>query len=177
MFPAMAQPTTSEPLSKMTVLELTRLVSAQDDRWARILTYAQSTRNPAAPAGIAFFKKTWRPAMTVYFESVVSRYDSAARAPSRVVTWWLDALSNTIYPAARKIGLSDDSFVLPDITIDRPEKPAEPPMVATRGYVGAEAPAPEIGTRIAFAGVGIIFVGMAAYAASARKLSRERSAH
>lgn len=166
----------TEPMSKMTVLELTRLVSAQDDRWAQILTYAQSTRNPAAPAGIAFFKKTWRPAMTTYFENVAAQYDSAAKAPARIVNWWLDALSNAIYPAARKVGLSDNSFVFPDITIDKPGQPAEPPMVATRGQIdriGIEPDGgPDIGTRIAYAGVGIIFVGMAAYASGAHQLYR-----
>jgi hypothetical protein len=174
----MAQPT-SEPLSKMTVLELTRLVSAQDDRWARILTYAQSTRNPAAPAGIAFFKKTWRPAMTVYFESVVSQYDSAARAPERIVKWWLDAMSDTIYPAARKVGLPDSSFVFPDIVIEQsghPATPAGPPMVATRGTVGAEAPpadrGDDVGQKVALGGVGIIFLGMGIYALNARQLAK-----
>ena len=121
-----------EPLSKMTILELTQLVGKQDDRWGNILTYAQSTHNPAAPAGIAFFKKTWRPAMTSYYENVAGRYASDAKAPVRIVRWWLDAMSDVIYPAARKVGLSDQSFLFPDITIEkgRPASPA--PHVA--GY-------------------------------------------
>jgi hypothetical protein len=119
----------------MTVLELTRLITAQDDRWADLLTYAQSTKNPAAPAGIAFFKNTWRRVLTSYFENVVARYDHAGKAPARIVNWVLDTMSNVIYPAARKIGFPDTTFVIPDITIDRPE-PASPPMVATRGQYG-----------------------------------------
>lgn len=148
----MAPITTCEPLSKMKVIELTRLVNDQDDRWGRILTIAQSTKNPAAPAGVAFFKRTWRPAMTSYYENVAGRYDSAARAPERIVRWWLDAMSEVLYPAARRIGLPDSSFVFPDIQIDPPGRPAQPPpaarptsppMVATRGQydravVGAE---------------------------------------
>jgi len=111
----MAQPT--EPMSKMTVLELTRLISAQDSRWGDILTYAQSTKNPAAPAGIAFFKKTWRPVLTIYFESVVARYDSAAKAPAGVVRWVLNTMSEHVFPAARRAGLFEWSFMIPDITI------------------------------------------------------------
>lgn len=122
----------AQPLSKMTVLELTRLVLAQDDRWTKILTYNQSTRNPAAPAGMAFFKKTWRPALTTYFEGVASRYDSAAKAPVSIVTWWLDAMSTVIYPAARKVGFADNTFLFPDITIEQGH-PAPPPTVATLG--------------------------------------------
>jgi len=135
----MAQP--SKPLSKMTILELTRLVLAQDDRWAKMLTYNQSTKNPAAPSGIAFFKKTWRPALTTYFEGVAARYDSAAKAPAAIITWWLDAMSTVIYPAARKVGFSDNTFLFPDITLEQSGQPATPPTVAT---LGAE---PERGQR------------------------------
>ena len=106
-------------LSKMTVLELTRLVSAQDDRWAQMLTYAQSTRHPLAQQGIAFFKRTWRPVMGDYFQSVVARYDSAAKAPLGVVRTVLDKMAEVVYPAARRVGLSDASFLIPDITIEK----------------------------------------------------------
>ncbi|HSX23362.1 MAG TPA: hypothetical protein VLE97_11365 [Gaiellaceae bacterium] len=169
---AMAAPT--EPLSNMTILELTRLLSAQDDRWGDILTYAQSTHHPLAPAGIAFFKRTWRPFMGGYFEHVAARYDSAGKAPSRVVNWVLDTMSNYVFPAARKAGFSDNSFVIPDITIDKPA-PAEPPMVATRGqHIGAEAPDREndVGQKIALGGVGIIFLGMGIYAYNVRRLAK-----
>lgn len=44
-----------------------------------------------------------------------------------------------------------------------------------------EAPArgagPDIGTRIAYAGVGIIFLGMAAYAWNVRQLARDLGHH
>jgi hypothetical protein len=118
-----------EPMSKMTILELTRLITAQDSRWADILTYAQSTKHPLAQQGIAFFKRTWRPVMTEYFENVAARYDSAAKAPMRIVRAVLDKMSDVIYPAARKIGFSDHSFLFPDITI---EKGQPAPQVA--GY-------------------------------------------
>jgi len=109
----------AEPLSKMTVLELTRLMSAQDDRWTQILTYAQSTRHPLAQQGIAFFKNTWRPVMGNYFESVAAQYDSAAKAPLGVVRVVLDKMSDVVYPAARQAGFSDASFLFPDITIEK----------------------------------------------------------
>lgn len=164
--------TPPEPLSTMTILELTRLVSAQDDRWGRILTYAQSTRNPAAPAGIAFFKKTWRQAMTIYFENVAARYDSAAKAPARIVNWWLGAMSDVVYPAARKVGLPDSSFMFPDITIE-PSRPPSPPTVAT---LGAEAPdrgeSAGVGTKIAFAALALGGIGLAIYAHDVHKLER-----
>jgi hypothetical protein len=106
-------------LSKMTILELTRLMSAQDDRWAKILTYAQSTRHPLAQQGLAFFKRTWRPMMGDYFERVAARYDSAAKAPFSVVRAVLDKMSDVVYPAARQAGFSDPSFLIPDITIEK----------------------------------------------------------
>lgn len=109
----------TEPLSAMTILELTRLWSAQDDRWADILTYAQNTRHPLAQRGSAFFKQTWRPAMGDYYQDVAARYDSAAKAPLRVVREVLDKMADVIYPTARAVGFSDRSFVFPDITIER----------------------------------------------------------
>ncbi len=108
-----------EPLSKMTVLELTRLISAQDSRWGDILTYAQSTHHPRAQQGITFFKRTWRPVMGDYFENVVNRYDSTAKAPNSVVRTVLDKMANVVYPAARSAGFSEQSFLIPDITIDK----------------------------------------------------------
>lgn len=182
----MAQPT--EPTS-MTILELTRLLSAQDDRWASILTYAQSTHNPAAPAGIAFFKRTWRPVMSDYYLNIVSQYDSAAKAPSHVVRWVLDKMSNVVYPAARKIGLPETSFVIPDITID---KSAPPTTVAGDLWVryapwqylypqkfhraiGADPKTDArggVGDKIAFAGIGIIFLGIGVYALNAHQLAK-----
>lgn len=159
----------SEPSSAMTVLELTKLMSAQDDRWARILMYAQSTRNPAAPTGIAFFKKTWRAFMGNYYESVVGEYDSAAKVPARVVNWVLDAMADVIYPAARRIGLPDASFVMPDITIER----GQPTTVA--GTETAETD--NVGGKIALVGVGIIFVGMATFAKRTHDLSKAYYGH
>jgi hypothetical protein len=122
----------AEPLTKMTVLELTRLISAQDDRWARILTYAQSTKHPLAPQGIAFFKRTWRPAMGEYYETVAARYDAAAKAPAIVVKYVLDKMADVVYPAARRVGLSDASFLIPDITI---EKGGGSPIVAGQSWM------------------------------------------
>lgn len=119
----------TRPLTKMTILELTRLVSAQDDRWADILTYAQSTRHPLAQQGIDFFTRTWRPLFGDYFENVVARYDPRARAPHGIVVALLDKMSEVVYPAARRVGLTDRSFVFPDITI---EQSGASPVVA--GY-------------------------------------------
>ena len=113
----------------MTVLELTRLMSAQDDRWAAILRYAQST--PLAQQGIAFFKRTWRPVLD-YFENVVGRYDSEAKAPQRVVRVVLDKMSDVVYPAARQAGFLDQSFLIPDITI---EKRGGSPVVAGQSWM------------------------------------------
>ncbi len=103
----------------MTVLELTRLWIAQDDRWSEILTHAQNTRHPLAQQGVAFFMETWRPMYGNYFETVVARYDSAAKAPMRVVRGVLDKMSDVIYPAARRAGFSDRSFVFPDIAVEK----------------------------------------------------------
>jgi hypothetical protein len=122
----------AEPLSAMTVIELTRLFSAQDDRWASILTYAQSTKHPLAQQGLAFFKRTWRPVLGDYFENVVSRYDSAAKAPQRVVRAVLDKMSDVVYPAARQAGFLDRSFLVPDITI---EKQGGAPIVAGHSWM------------------------------------------
>lgn len=110
-------------VSPMTILELTQLVNAQDDRWLKILTYAQSTRHALAPQGISFFKNTWRRAMSDYYQNIVPRYDAAAAAPPQVVKGILDMMSEVIYPAARAAGLTDDSFVFPDITIDGRQTP------------------------------------------------------
>ena len=122
----------SESLSKMTILELTQLWSKQDDRWARILTYAQSTRHPGAAAGIAFFKNTWRRAMGDYYERVAARYAAAAKVPMSVIRDVLDQVAEVIYPAARAVGLSDSSFVFPDITI---EKSGSPAVVAGQSWM------------------------------------------
>ena len=103
----------------MTVLELTRLVSRQDDRWASILTHAQGTRHPGAKAGIAFFHRTWRPVMNDYFQTVAGRYGAQAKVPMQEIRGLLDKMADVVYPAARAIGLPDNSFVLPDITIER----------------------------------------------------------
>ena len=112
--------------SPSTILELNRLVLAQDARWADILTYAQSTRNPAAPAGIAFFRRTWQPVLDDYFQNVAPRYAPEAPVPSGVMNSLLNKMTNVIYPAARRVGLSDRSFLFPDITID----PTSPSTVA-----------------------------------------------
>jgi hypothetical protein len=122
----------AEPLSKMTVLELTRLFSAQDDRWARILTYAQSTRHPRAREGVAFFKNTWRRVMGDYFQDVAARYDSRAKAPNSVVRVVLDKMADVVYPAARQVGLPEESFLFPDITI---EKRGGSPIVAGQSWM------------------------------------------
>jgi hypothetical protein len=112
--------------STMTILELNRLVLAQDARWADILTYAQSTRNPAAPAGVTFFRRTWRPVLDDYFQNVAGRYAPEAPVPSGVMNGLLSRMSNVVYPAARQVGLSDRSFLFPDITLD----PTSPSTVA-----------------------------------------------
>jgi hypothetical protein len=114
----------NEPLSPMTILELTQLVSAQDDRWLQILTHAQSTHHPLAQQGIAFFKNTWRRAMGDYYQNIVNRFDAAAKAPMHVLKDVLDKMADVIYPAARAAGLSDDSFVFPDIMIERRQMPS-----------------------------------------------------
>jgi hypothetical protein len=125
----------------MTILELTQLVNAQDDRWARILTYNQSTRNPAAHVGIAFFKRTWRPALTTYYEGVAGRYEPSLKVPAAIASWWLDALSSVIYPAARKVGFSDNTFLFPDIAIEQSGRPAAPPPAPPNvATLGAEPP-------------------------------------
>jgi hypothetical protein len=149
----------------MTILELTRLLSKQDDRWGDILTRAQSTKNPAAKAGVAFFQQTWRPFMGSYYESVVPRYDGAAEAPAGVVRWVLDTMADVVYPAARKVGFSDRSFVIPDIAIETPS----PPAVA-----GAEPPRDEVGvgTKIAFAALALAGVGAAIYVRDLRRIAR-----
>jgi hypothetical protein len=156
----------AEPTSAMTVLEMTRLLSAQDDRWAGILTYAQSTHNPAAPAGIAFFKKIWRPVMSDYYLNIVSQYDAAVMAPNHVVRWVLDKMADVVYPEARKIGLPETSFVIPDITIEKslPTTIAGDPKTDERGGIG---------DKIAFAGVGIIFLGIGTYALNAHQLAKK----
>jgi hypothetical protein len=112
--------------STMTILELNRLVLAQDARWADILTYAQSTRNPAAPAGVTFFRRTWQPVLDDYFQNVAGRYAPEAPVPSGVMNGLLSRMSNVVYPAARQVGLSDRSFLFPDITLD----PTSPSTVA-----------------------------------------------
>lgn len=176
----MAPSTTSEPLSKMKVIELTRLVSDQDDRWGRILTYAQSTKNPAAPAGIAFFKRTWRPAMSSYYENVAARYDSAAKAPERLVRWWLDALSEVVYPAARRVGLTDSSFVLPDIQIEQqqpappthPVRPASPPMVATRGQYDRPVVGAEDVQRVSLTALDVVVLTMPLWVIALQRAGR-----
>lgn len=162
----------NEPLSAMTVLELTRLLLAQDSRWADIVTHAQNTRNPAAPAGIAFFKRTWRPVISDYFLNVVPRYDSVAKAPARVVTDVLDKMSDVIYPAARKVGFSDTSFVLPDITIERADQ-ARPAVAGARVGIEADSRGKDagIGTKIAFAGFALVGLGLAYYVRDVRKLA------
>lgn len=154
----------------MTILELTRLMSAQDDRWGRILTRAQSAKNPAARPGVDFFQKTWRPFMGSYFESVAARYDSAAEAPARVVRWVLDTMAGVIFPAARAVGFSERSFVIPDITIESTE--AQRPTIATSG---AEAPRDAevgVGTKIAFAALALAGVGAAVYVRDLRRIAR-----
>lgn len=119
----------AEPLSTMTILDLTQLWNKQDDRWSRILTYAQSIHNPAAPAGMAFFKNTWRRALSDYYENVATRYDASAKAPVSVIKRVLDQLADVIYPAARRVGLPDESFLFPDITTERGR-----PATAVGGY-------------------------------------------
>jgi len=121
----------NQPLSPMTVLELTQLVSAQDDRWLKILTYAQSTRHPLAQQGIGFFKNTWRRWMGDYYQRVVPIYAAAAKAPPEVVNYVLDAMANAVYPAARAVGLTDDSFVFPDITVE----PRPAPSIAGQSWM------------------------------------------
>jgi len=122
----------AEPLSAMTVIELTRLFSAQDDRWARILEYARSTRHPLAKQGVAFFKRTWRPVLGDYYENVVSRYAPTTKAPNSVIRVVLDKMADVVYPAARQAGFLDTSFVLPDITI---EKQGGAPIVAGHSWM------------------------------------------
>ena len=119
----------TESLSAMTILEMTRLWSAQNDRWGSILTYAQSTRHPSAAVGLAFFKGPWRRAMSDYFQNVAGRYDAQAKAPMRVVRSVLDKMAYEIYPAARRAGLPDESFLFPDITTERGR-----PAIAVAGY-------------------------------------------
>lgn len=141
----------------MTILELTQLLSGQDDRWAAILTRAQGTKNPATKAGIDFFRKTWRLFMGSYYENVAARYDSAAEAPPRIVRWVLDTMADVIFPAARRAGFSEQSFVIPDITIEPPGDPMIAGSVASRGdEVG-------VGTKIAFAALAFAGVGLAVY--------------
>lgn len=123
----------AESLSTMTVLELTRLFSAQDDRWAQILTYAQSTLHPLAQQGVAFFKRTWRPVMGDYYQDVVARYDARAKAPYSVVRVVLDKMSDVVYPAARAAGLTDASFLFPDITIEK--SGGDSPVVAGQSWM------------------------------------------
>jgi len=164
-------PPTEKPLTAMTVLELTRLVGAQDDRWANLLTYAQSTHNPAAPGGIAFFKKTWRPAFGSYYENVVARYDPAAKAPRHIINWLLDLMTSKIYPAARQVGFTERSFLFPDIVLE-----TEQPTNSAVATLGAEASARDgkvnVGTTIAFAALALGAVGLAVYARDVRKLAR-----
>lgn len=149
----------------MTTLELTRLLSAQDDRWAAILTRARDAKNPTAAAGITFFQKTWRPFMGSYFEHVAARYDAAADVPQRLVRWVLDTMANVIFPAARAVGFSERSFVIPDITIESPSAPT---------VAGAEAPRRDdvgIGTRIAFAALAFAGVASAIYVRDLRRIA------
>jgi hypothetical protein len=151
----------------MTILELTRLLSKQDDRWGAILTRAQSTKNPAASAGIAFFQKTWRPFLGTYYENVVARYDAAAEAPASVVRWVLDTMADVVFPAAREVGFSARSFVVPDITIESTRVPA---------VAGAEAPRGDevgVGTKIAFAALALAGVGAAIYVRDLRRIARD----
>lgn len=149
----------------MTILELTQLLSKQDDRWAAILTRAQSTRNPAAKPGLAFFQNTWRPFMGTYYQDVVPRHAADAETPAGVVRWVLDTMADVVYPAARKVGFSERSFVIPDIAIETPS----PPAVA-----GAEAPRDEVGvgTKIAFAALALAGVGAAIYVRDLRRIAR-----
>jgi hypothetical protein len=137
----------------MTVLELTRLLNAQDDRWAGILTYAQSTRDPGAPAALGFFRRTWRPLLGDYLERVAGRIAPEDRVPAAIMSALLDKMSEEIYPAARRVGLRDDTFLVPDIAI---EHPIERPIERSRGgAVGAEVPAAP-GARMDWKGWGIL---------------------
>ena len=120
----------NEPLSPMTILELTRLVNNQDEQWLRIVTYAQSTRHPLAQRAISFFNNTWRRVMGDYYQNVAARYDATAKAPPAVINYVLDTMADVIYPAARNAGLSDNSFVLPDIALQRPS-----PVVAGQSWM------------------------------------------
>jgi len=130
----------------MTVLELTRLLNAQDDRWAGILTYAQSTRDPGAPAAVGFFRRTWRPLLGDYLERVAGRFQPETRVPAAILSALLDKMSEEIYPAARRVGLRDDTFLVPDIAIER-----------SRGGTVAGAEGPETpGPRMDWKGWGIL---------------------
>lgn len=149
----------------MTILELTRLLSRQDDRWGAILTRAQSTKNPAATAGISFFQETWRPFLGRYYEGVVARSDAAAEAPASVVRWVLDSMADVVYPAARKVGFSERSFVVPDIAIENPSAPAVSGGPPPRDEVG-------VGTKIAYAALAIAGVGAVAYVSDLRRIAR-----
>ena len=120
----------NESLSQMTIIELTRLVNRQDDQWLRIVTYAQSTRHPLAQQAISFFNNTWRRVMGDYYQNVAGRYDAAAKAPPTVVNYVLDTMADVIYPAARAVGLTDNSFVFPDIKLE-----GRSPMISGQSWM------------------------------------------
>ena len=54
-----------------------------------------------------------------YFQNVAAQFPSEAKAPMRVVKDALDRMSEVIYPAARRVGLPDETFLFPDIQIER----------------------------------------------------------
>jgi hypothetical protein len=125
----------NRPLTTMTILELTQLMTAQDDRWGQLITYAQSTQNPAAHTAMDFFKHTWRSMLTLYFENVASKYAPTAQVTNDLASWLVQAMSDTIYPAARRVGFTDKSFLLPDLNLVQSGHPAAPPTIS-----GAEPP-------------------------------------
>src|SRR5262249_10890077 len=122
-------------------------------------------KNPAAAPGLSFFQTTWRPFLARYYEGVVTRRDAAAEAPASVVRWVLDAMADVVYPAARRVGFSDRSFVIPDITIEAA------PVLTTSG---ANAPGDEVGvgTKIAFGALVLAGVGAAVYVRDLRRIAR-----
>lgn len=161
-------PSKAMSLPSLTILELTRLISAQDDRWARSLSLSQSARNPAAPAGIVFFKKTWRPLLDRYFSDVAARYAPAAKVPAHVITWIVGEISDVIYPAARRVGFSEQSLLLPELSLEQRGHPAT--------VSGAAPPGPETraskASRIAFAAFLVSSLGISYHVHNVHRLHR-----
>jgi len=100
--------------------ELVKLLLDQDTRWAEIIDHGRATKNPDAKGALEWFRRDWRPVL----RQVLERGPHLARDKQRVgIDEVLYHVHARIYPGARKVGLPDSSFLLPDITLDAEEAP------------------------------------------------------